>query len=178
MLYGEKIVRKDLRKSDFIYSRISSRRVSLTTKGGRHMSFSVMVVVGDQNGVIGFGTGNAQDAGTAEKKALQDAQGNLFKIPLKRSKSESDTRYTIFTKSSGYCSGSRVDLFPAKPGTSMACSSVVRDVCNAAGITDIVSKIHKSSNKGNVVRAVIDALVSTKTPMYYKTLLQKKVNHS
>jgi ribosomal protein S5 len=60
----------------------------------------------------------------------------------------------------------------------MACSSVVRDVCNAAGITDIVSKIHKSSNKGNVVRAVIDALVSTKTPMYYKTLLQKKVNHS
>ncbi len=175
MLTTKRIVRKNLRKSEFVYARIDVRRVSKTTKGGRTMSVSVSVVIGDQNGVIGFGKGNAADVSSAEQKALQNAQKNLFKVPLKKVVTDSSVRYTIHHAVTGYSSGASVNLMSAKPGISLACSSVIRDICYVLGITDLVSKIHKSTNRNNVAQAAILALQNIKTPLYYK-LLSKSVS--
>lgn len=170
----KKISRKDVAKhgsSEFIRRVLSVSRVSTTTSGGRQMSVSVLVVIGNQNGIFGFGLGNAADMKAAENKALKRAQGNLYVVPYKKIVTSSGERRTIHHHVSGSWSGSKISLFSAKAGTSVVGCTTVRYVFECLGITDIVTKIHRSSNPHNVLKAILDALSCIRTQKYYKLLL-------
>ena len=173
MIQSKRVTRKNLRNNEFKSKLLNVARVTKVTTGGRRMSVSCLVVIGDENGIFGFGLGNAMEVRDAEAKALKSSQNNLFSIPLKKYSVSSDSsgkRRTIHHAVDGkYCS-TKVSLFLAKPGTGIIAGPVIKSVCECVGITDIVAKIHGSSNPHNVLKACMDALMKLKSPNYYVVL--------
>lgn len=131
------------------------RRVTKVVKGGKTMRFSALVVVGDKKGSVGIGTGKASEVPSAVEKATERARKHMQKINI--------VNGTIPHDAVGEFSATKILLFPAKEGTGLICGGSARAIIELAGIKDIVTKIHGSSNKINVVKATLAGLLSIKT---------------
>lgn len=125
-------------------------RVTKVTKGGRTFSFSAIVVVGNENGVVGFGLGKAKEVTDAISKGVDDAKKNLIKVPIQKG--------TVPHEQNGKFGGARVFLKPAAQGTGVIAGGAMRAVLESAGVTDVLAKSKGSSNPHNVVKATVDAL--------------------
>ena len=136
-------------------SLVGVQRVTKVTKGGRNFGFSAIVVVGDENGVVGQGLGKSKDVASAIAKAVEDAKKNLVRIPL--------TKSTIPHEQKGKYGGARVLLMPAAPGTGVIAGGAIRSVLESVGIHDVLSKNQGSSNPHNVVKATFDALLQLRS---------------
>lgn len=129
---------------------VSVNRVTKVTKGGRTFSFSAIVVVGNESGVVGHGLGKSLEVTEAISKAIEDAKKSLIKVPLKRG--------TLPHSQSGKFGGARVFLRPASHGTGVIAGGAMRAVLESVGVTDVLAKSLGSSNPHNVVKATMDAL--------------------
>jgi small subunit ribosomal protein S5 len=130
---------------------VSINRVTKVTKGGRTFSFSAVVVVGNSEGVIGFGLGKAREVTEAIAKGVNDAKKNLLQVPV--------VKGTIPHEQEAKFGGSHIFLKPAAPGTGVVAGGAMRAVLESAGITDILAKSKGSSNPHNVVKATVKALM-------------------
>ena len=140
---------------EFFEKIISIKRVTKVTKGGKKLSFSALVVVGDTKGRVGYCLGKGGEVAIAIRKALVRAKKTMMKVPLKGK--------TIPHEIIGECGGAVVLLKPASEGTGVIAAGPVRAVCDGAGIHDILTKCHRSNNPTNVVKATIDGLSRLKS---------------
>ncbi|CAI8360387.1 MAG: 30S ribosomal protein S5 [Bacteroidota bacterium] len=130
---------------------VGVQRVTKVTKGGRAFGFSAIVVVGDENGVVGQGLGKSKEVAEAISKAVEDAKKNLVRIPINNG--------TIPHQQKGKYGGARVYIQPASEGTGVIAGGAVRAVLEAVGVHNVLSKSQGSSNPHNVVKATFDALL-------------------
>ena len=146
------------RREEKIYEErvVSINRVSKTVKGGRHMRFAVLMVVGDGKGNFGFGTGKAGEVPEAIKKALAAAKANMYHIDIVKGG-------TVSHDVMGEYGASKVYLKPAKEGTGIIAGGPVRAVLELAGIKNIYSKVYGSRTPVNCIRATINGLNSMKS---------------
>ncbi|MFZ4399287.1 MAG: 30S ribosomal protein S5 [Bacteroidales bacterium] len=135
---------------------VSINRVTKVTKGGRTFSFSAIVVVGNENGVVGYGLGKAKEVTAAIAKGVDDAKKNLVKVAILKG--------TLPHEQLGKYSGAKVFLKPAAPGTGVIAGGAMRAVLESVGVKDVLAKSKGSSNPHSVVKATIDALVQLKDP--------------
>ena len=136
---------------------VGVQRVTKVTKGGRTFGFSAIVVVGDENGVVGQGLGKAKEVSESISKAIEDAKKNLVRIPIENG--------TLPHEQKGKYGGARVFLKPATEGTGVIAGGAVRAVLESVGVQNVLSKSQGSSNPHNVVKATFDALLKLRSPM-------------
>ena len=136
---------------------VAINRVVKTTKGGRAFSFSALVVVGNESGVVGHGLGKAKEVQEAITKGIEDAKKNLVKVPIRHGTIPHDQ----FTKEGA----AKVLIKPAAQGTGVIAGGSMRAVLESAGITDVLAKSLGSANPANVVKATVKALVSLREPI-------------
>lgn len=129
---------------------VSIQRVVKVTKGGRTFSFSAVVVVGNENGVVGHGLGKANEVTAAIAKGIDDAKKNLIKVPV--------IKGTIPHEQAAKYSGARVFIKPASAGTGVIAGGAMRAVLESVGVRDVLAKSKGSSNPHSVVKATIVAL--------------------
>ena len=131
---------------------VAINRVTKVTKGGRHFSFSAIVVVGDENSIVGHGLGKANEVTEAISKAVEDAKKNLKRVAV--------VNETLPHAIKSKYSGAQVFLKPASAGTGVIAGGAMRAVLESAGIKNVLAKSQGSSNPHNVVKATVNALLS------------------
>ena len=130
---------------------VSIQRVTKVTKGGRTFSFSAIVVVGNENGIVGYGLGKANEVTTAIAKGVEDAKKNLIKVPI--------YKRTIPHEQVAKFGGATVFLKPASSGTGVKAGGAMRAVLESVGVHDVLAKSKGSSNPHNLVKATFEALL-------------------
>lgn len=135
---------------------VAINRVTKVTKGGRAFSFAAIIVVGNEDGVIGWGLGKANEVTAAIAKGVETAKKNLIKVPVHKG--------TIPHEQSAKFGGSRIFLKPASEGTGVKAGGAMRAVLESVGITDVLAKSKGSSNPHNLVKATIAALGELRSP--------------
>lgn len=148
---------------------VSINRVSKTVKGGKNMSFSALVVVGDSNGRVGFGKGNATEVSDAKSKAFEAAKKAMIKVALKEGRT---IHHDIFGR---FCSG-KVYLRSAPAGTGVIAGGPMRAIFECAGIHDIVAKSVGTSNPYNMVGATFEALKKLLSPKLIAERRSKEIS--
>src|SRR5688572_6380519 len=133
-------------------------RVTKVVKGGKNLSFSALVVVGDGSGHVGYGMGKAREVSSAIKKGVESAKKNIVRVPI------TEKGATIPHTVTGYFGSGAVLLKPASEGTGVIAGGAVRAVITAAGIQNILTKSLGSTTAHNVVKATLDALLKLKQP--------------
>jgi small subunit ribosomal protein S5 len=139
-----------INREEFEESIVNIGRVTKVVKGGRRFRFTALVVVGDKNGTVGYGTGKAKEVPDAIKKAVDDAFKNLTTISIKGTTVAHDIEHKY--------NASRIILKPASEGTGVIAGGAMRPVLELAGVQDILSKSIGSNNPNTVVRATVEAL--------------------
>ena len=135
---------------------VAINRVTKVTKGGRAFSFAAIVVVGNEDGVIGWGLGKANEVTAAIAKGVEAAKKNLIRVPVHKG--------TIPHEQSAKFGGSEIFLRPASEGTGVKAGGAMRAVLESAGIKDVLAKSKGSSNPHNLVKATIEALGEMRSP--------------
>jgi small subunit ribosomal protein S5 len=135
---------------------VGVQRVVKVTKGGRAFGFSAIVVVGDEQSIVGIGLGKSKDVATAIQKAIESAKKNLVKVPILKG--------TIPHEQTSKFSGSQVLIKPASHGTGVKAGGAMRAVLEAAGVKDVLAKSKGSSNPHNLVKATLKALLELRDP--------------
>ena len=130
---------------------VSIQRVTKVTKGGRTFSFSAIVVVGNEDGIVGYGLGKANEVTTAIAKGVEDAKKNLIKVPVYKG--------TIPHEQIAKYGGAKVFLKPASGGTGVKAGGAMRAVLESVGVRDVLAKSKGSSNPHNLVKATFNALL-------------------
>ncbi len=130
---------------------VAIQRVAKVTKGGRTFSFSAIVVVGDENGVVGYGLGKAGEVSSAIAKGIENAKKNLFRIAINKG--------TIPHAQEAKFGGARVLIKPATPGTGVTAGGAMRAVLESVGLRNVLAKSKGSSNPHNLVKATLAALL-------------------
>ncbi len=147
--------RIDAATMDLMETNVAIKRVSKTVKGGRIIRFTAIMIVGDGNGHVGYGSGKAAEVPEAIRKAIEDAKKNMISVSLKGT--------TIPHEVIGEYGAGRVLLKPAAEGTGIIAGGVVRKVLEAAGIKNIRAKCLRSNNPTNVVKATFEGLKALRT---------------
>ena len=160
------VVKKE--KNDLVERLVFINRVTKVVKGGKNMSFAAIIVVGDQNGHIGFGNGKAREVPDAVRKASEDARKNMIKVPMK----EGRTLHHDITAKFG---AGKVVLRSAKSGTGIIAGGPMRAVFEVLGIKDVVAKSLGSVNPHNMIRATFAALKNVSSPRNVAAKRGKKV---
>lgn len=130
---------------------VAIQRVTKVTKGGRHFSFAAIVVVGNENGIVGYGLGKASEVTSAISKGIEDAKKNLVKVPVHNG--------TIPHEQLAKFGGANVFMKPAASGSGVIAGGAMRAVFESVGITDVLAKSKGSSNPHNLVKATVNALL-------------------
>ncbi len=143
-----KIKTTDLELKDRL---VAINRVTKVTKGGRTFSFSAIVVVGNENGIVGHGLGKANEVTTAISKGIEDAKKNLIKVPV--------INGTLPHKEDAHYGGAEIFVAPASHGTGVKAGGAMRAVLESVGVKDCLAKSKGSSNPHNVVKATMEALL-------------------
>ncbi len=131
---------------------VGIKRVIKVTKGGRKFSFSAVVVVGNEDGIVGYGLGKASEVTSAIAKGIEDAKKNLIKVPILNG--------TIPHEQVAKYGGAKVLLKPASSGTGVKAGGAMRAVLESVGVKDVLAKSKGSSNHHNLVKATIEALIN------------------
>ena len=160
--------RNDREQSEFEERVVSINRVTKVVKGGRRLRFAALVVVGDRNGRVGFGTGKAQEVPEAIRKAIEAAKKNLITVPM--------VGTTLPHEALGVFGGGKILLKPAVEGAGVAAGGAVRAVLELAGVADVTSKSLGSNTPINVVRATVDGLTQVKRAEEVAALRGKSVS--
>lgn len=143
-----KVKTSDLELKDKL---VSIQRVTKVTKGGRNFGFTAIVVVGNEDGIVGYGLGKAKEVTTAIAKGIEAAKKNLVKVPIYKG--------TIPHEQISRFGGAHVFLKPASHGTGVKAGGAMRAVLESVGVTDVLAKSKGSSNPHNLVKATINALL-------------------
>ena len=146
--------RREVVPSEFVEQVVAINRITKVTKGGKKLSFSALVVVGDTKGRVGYSLAKANEVAIAIKKSLIAAKKNMIRVAMHQS--------TITHQIIGVCGAASVLLKPAAEGTGVIAAGPVRAVCDSAGIRNILTKCHRSNNPINVVKATMDGLLRLK----------------
>jgi small subunit ribosomal protein S5 len=154
--------------SDLVDKLVGINRVAKVVKGGRRFGFAALVVVGDQRGKVGFGTGKAKEVPEAIKKATEDAKKNMVKVPMKEGR-------TLHHDMKGHYGAGRVVLRSAPSGTGIIAGGPMRAVFETLGVQDVVAKSIGTSNPHNMIKATFDAFNSMYSPRNVASKRGKKV---
>lgn len=161
--------REDRGDGELVDKLVSINRVAKVVKGGRRFGFAALVVVGDQKGRVGYGSGKAREVPEAIRKATERAKRNLVRVPLREGR-------TLHHDVAGHHGAGKVLLRAAPAGTGIIAGGAMRAVFEMVGVHDIVAKSMGSTNPYNVVRATFDALKAQENPRAVAARRNKKVS--